>query len=268
MANRTRPDARRRKHTAARRRQVHRQYGVSVAVPRLSTGTASLSGSRVLAFVVFLAMVALLLWFWLDLRFYVFDVEIVGNALVSSDEVYRASLLEGRSIFYVNRADVARNIRESIPGVMDVRVQCQLPARVRISIHEQDVRFIWRTGGTTFLVDGEGLVLKADDGRDGDLIAIQDLDKRPLKPGDYVDRVVLSAASHLHDLIPGAKTFEYSKATGITLADARGWRVYFGDDQQLPQKVALMHALLDKLAREGRSIKVLDLRFVANPYYE
>lgn len=237
-------------------------------MPRLSTGTASLSGSRVFALLVFLAMVALLLWFWLDLRFYVFDVEIEGNALVSTDDVYRTSLLEGRSIFYVNRADVVRNIREAIPGVRGVQVQCQLPAWVRISIHEQDVRFIWRTAGAAFLVNGEGLVLKADDGRSVDLISIQDLDKRPLTPGDHVDPVALNAASHLHELIPGAKTFEYSKATGITLADARGWRVYFGDDQQLLQKVALMQALLDRLAREGRSIKLLDLRFVTNPYYE
>lgn len=237
-------------------------------MPRLRVGAASMSSSRVLALAISLAMVVLLFWFWLDLRFYVFDVEIKGNELVSADEVYRASLLEGRSIFYVNRADVAKNIRETIPGVMEVQVECQLPASVRISIHEQDVCFIWRTAGATFLVNGEGLVLKTDDGRNGKLIAIQDLDKRPLKPGDRVDQIALSAASHLHELIPGAKTFEYSKALGIILADARGWRVYFGDDQQLPQKVALMQALLDRLAREGRSIRLLDLRFLANPYYE
>lgn len=237
-------------------------------MPRLRLGATSVSGSRVLALAISLTMVALLLWFWWDLRFYVFEAEIEGNTLVHADEIYRASLLEGRSIFYVNRADVARNILETIPGVVDVQVACQLPAQVRISIHEQDICFIWRTAGVAFLVNGEGLILKTDDGRNGNLITIQDLDKRSFKPGDHVDRIALSAASQLHELMPGVKTFEYSQAIGIILADARGWRVYFGDDQQLPQKVALMRALLDRLMREGRAIKLLDLRFIANPYYE
>jgi cell division septal protein FtsQ len=251
-----------------RRRRVHRQYGISVAMPRLRVGTTGISGSRVLALAMSLAMVALLCWFWLDLRFYVFDAEIEGNALINADEVYRASLLEGRSIFYVNRADIAENIRQGIPGVADVRVDCQLPARVRMVIREQDVRFVWRTAGTAFLVNGEGLVLKVNDVGDGNWITIHDLDNQPLKPGDRVEQAALNAASRLRELIPSAKDFEYSKGTGIILTDARGWRVYFGDDQQLSRKVAMMHALLDKLAREGRSIKLLDLRFVANPYYE
>ncbi len=150
MTNKRNPDARRGKHTAVHRRQAQRQYGISVATPRLRVSAASMSGSRVLALAISLAMVALLLWFWWDLRFYVFDAEIEGNTLVSADEVYRASLLEGRSIFYVNRADVAKSIREAIPGVMDVRVEYQLPAQVRISIAEQDVRFIWRTAESAF----------------------------------------------------------------------------------------------------------------------
>ncbi len=110
--------------------------------------------------------------------------------------------------------------------------------------------------------------MKADDGRNGNLITIEDLDRRSVKQGGRVDRIALSTASHLHELIPGAKAFQYSKAIGIILVDARGWRVYFGDDQQLPEKVALMRTVFDRLAREGRSIKLLDVRFVANPYYE
>lgn len=237
-------------------------------MPRLRVGAASMSGSRVLALMIFLAMVALLIWFWVDLRFYVFEAEIVGNTLVGADEVYHASLLEGMSIFYVNRANVIQNIREMIPGVVRVRVECQLPAHVRIVICEQDVRFVWHTAGVAFLVDGDGLVLKVDDGRDKSLLIIHDLDNRPLKPGERVDRVVLNAVSRLRELMPGVKTFEYAKAIGVILTDARGWRVYFGDDQQLSEKVATMCVILDRLAKEGRSAKFIDLRFVSSPYYE
>lgn len=237
-------------------------------MPRLRVGTASISGSHVLAMMIFLAMVALLIWFWVDLRFYVFEAEIEGNTLVSTDEIYQASLLEGMSIFYVCPADVVKNIRKAIPGVVGVHVKCQLPNRVHISIREQDVHFIWHTAGAAFLVDDEGLVLKMYDGRDGSLITIRDLDNRPLKPGDHVERVPLSTASRLRELLPGVKTFEYAQAIGIILTDARGWRVYFGDDQRLSEKVATMYAMLDKLAKEGRAVRLIDLRFVSSPYYE
>jgi cell division septal protein FtsQ len=149
-----------------------------------------------------------------------------------------------------------------------VYVQCQLPGRVAVQISEQDVRYLWRSGDMAFLVDRDGSILKVDDGAHAGLLAIQDLDNRQLHPGDQVDRAALNTAGRLHSLLPEVQVLEYSAAKGISLSDARGWRVYFGDEQELAEKVATLQALLLKLTQENKSVKVIDLRFVDSPCYQ
>jgi hypothetical protein len=116
-------------------------------------------------------------------------------------------------------------------------------------------------------VDGEGKVLKVDDGSHEGLISIRDLDDRPLEPGDQVDRVALRTAQHLHSLLPEVTGFEFSRDKGISLVDVRGWRIYFGDDQSVSEKVASMHAVLQKIADRRDSVQVIDVRFVGSPFY-
>jgi cell division septal protein FtsQ len=216
-----------------------------------------------------LASTLLLLgWFFVDLRFYVYAAQVQGNSLIAAEEVYRAGGLPGMSIFYIDRQQVARAIEGGIPGVVQARVQCQLPDRVSVQIREQDVHYVWRGANTAFLVDGEGSILKVDDGAHSELVVIQDLDNLQLHPGDQVSRAALTAAGRLHSLLPEVRVFEYSAAKGISLSDSRGWRVCFGDAQDLQQKVAILQALLQNLAQERRSVKVIDLRFVDSPSYQ
>ena len=252
------------------------RLGGSGLLTRLRLQALDLTASRAAALMLLCAMMALLIWFFVDERFYVYAAEVRGNSLVSAEEVYRAGGLHSMSIFYIDRQQVAQDIEHRVPSVAQVRVQCQLPGRVSVQIREQDVRYLWRSADMAFLVDGEGRILKVDDGYSlagGDgahagLAAIQDLDNRQLRPGDQVDRVALNAAGRLHALLPEVQAFEYSAAKGISLSDARGWRVYFGDDQELVEKVATLQALLLKLAQEHKSVKVIDLRFVQSPCYQ
>jgi hypothetical protein len=162
---------------------------------------------------------------------------------------------------------VADDICRQVVGVVGVQIDCQLPGRVRIHIREQEAAFVWHAMGTAFLVDGEGQVLKADDGSHEGLLSIRDLDDSQLEPGDEVDRVALDTADRLHGLLPDVWAFEYSKEQGVSLLDARGWRICFGDDQSLVEKVASMHAIVKKIVSAGDSVKLIDLRFVGSPYY-
>jgi cell division septal protein FtsQ len=244
------------------------QYANSRLLPRLRLEALELNASRTLALFLAATMMALLVWFFADERFYVYTAQIQGNSLVTADEVYRAGGLHAMSIFYIDRQKVAQGIASGIAGVTQVRVQCRLPARVSVRIYEQDVRYLWRRADASFLVDGEGHILKADDGTHAGLLVIQDLDNQPVQPGGKVDVVALTAVGRLHGILPEVQVFEYSRDRGVSLSDARGWRVYFGDDQQLTEKVATLQALLDKLTRENQSVRVIDLRFVASPYYQ
>lgn len=237
-------------------------------LPRLRLGAAGFTWSKVLASLILSAMVALLVWFFVDPRFYVYGAEVRGDTLVSAADVYRASGLDTMSIFYVNRGQVADNIGRQVVGVVGVQIDCQPPARVHILIREQEAAFVWHTMGTALLVDGEGQVLKVDDGPHEGLLSVQDLDNRTLGPGDQVDRVALNTVDRLHSLLPDVWTFEYSQVWGVSLLDARGWRIRFGDDESLVEKVATMHAIVKRIVSTGESVKLIDLRFLGSPYYE
>jgi cell division septal protein FtsQ len=244
------------------------QYTAGGVLPRLRLQTLKLNASRTMALFLAVVMMGLLIWFFVDERFYVYAAEVHGNALATADEVYRASGLHTMSVFYVDRQKTVQNIAQHLPSVSQVRVQCSLPGHVSIQVSEEDVRYIWRLADAAFLTDAHGLILKEDDGAHVGLVVVQDLDNKPVRPGDQVDRVALNAAGRLHGLLPEVQVFEYSAARGISLSDARGWRVYFGDDQRLAEKVATLQAMLFKLEQEHRSAKAIDLRFEGSPYYQ
>jgi cell division septal protein FtsQ len=250
-------------------RQPHAYgYNAGRVWPGLRLQAAPLSGSRKLAVLLFVAVLALVAWCFLDSRFYIYEYEVSGNVLLSAAEVYKASGLESMSAFYLDRAKVVRQIQQAIPGVTAVRVEYRWPSQVILQIQEQDVRFVWHTeGGPTFLVDGSGLVLKMDAGAGGDLLDIRDLDATEYKLGDRVDRVALDAASGLHRLLPEAELFDYSRSKGISWVNEQGWRIYFGNDQELTKKVACMRTLTDRILSSGKRVEFIDVRFVDSAYY-
>jgi cell division septal protein FtsQ len=270
---------------AARRRRRRRTYALSIplslrlrrsrAKPSTSESRAAegaqsgtLRGSRLLASGLVVAMAAVLVWFAMDTQFYVFDVEISGTSLVDPREVSAASGLEGYSVFHIDTAAAADQIRLSVPGVERAFVTCRLPDRLVIHIQESDAHFCWESMGSTFLVDGQGHVLQASDEPIDGLLLIHDLDDHRLKVGDKVNPSVLGTVEQLHAFMPEARSFEHSQALGVSLQDARGWRIHFGDAEALPEKVASLNVLLQQISKRGEVVRLIDLRFVGSPYYE
>jgi cell division septal protein FtsQ len=210
-----------RKHVAARRRQ--RTYGNAVngAAAALRFGAHGISWADVPALLVLLASAVALLWFFLDTQFYVYEVDVRGTEWVSADEVYRASGLNSLSVFYVDRADIAKCICEQVPGVVQAYVECRWPNSVHIHIREGEARFVWYAGSTPLIVDRAGRILGAAGDSEG-LLVIRDLDEQLLEPGGQIDRQALDTVDRLHSLLPEADVFEYSSATGVSLLDAHG----------------------------------------------
>ncbi len=271
---------------ATRRRRRRRTFGLVVPVPlRLGRRRASLQAkkgsgakekvhrgrvnwSRALAALLLAASAGLMIWFFTDMRFYVFEADVQGTALIDPAQVYGASDLDGYSVFYVDRGAVADRIRSGVAGFEQVHVECELPNLLLIRIEEGNGRFLWQTAGMSYVLDGVGRVLQPDDGSHGPLITVRDTDDLSVEPSDKVDIVALRTAEGLHRLLPEVNTFLYSRDRGIGVQDARGWQIWFGDDQSLPKKVATMHSVLQRIARNGETVRLIDLRFVETPYYE
>jgi hypothetical protein len=243
-----------------------------------------MTGSRLLALLLVLAMSGLLAWFFLDPGFFVYQVDVQDNvaskgasgvpqtgafsALVNAEAILQASALEGISVFYIDPSKVAEDILRRLPHVSQVQVHCELPSHVGIHIAESDVRFVWRSASAAFLVDGEGRVLGAADASHDRLLSIHDLDERAVQIGGRVDLEALRAVDGLHARLPEIKSFDYSQAKGVSLYDSRGWPIYFGDDERLEEKVSSLQAVMVRILSRDEKPKFIDLRFAGSPYYE
>jgi cell division septal protein FtsQ len=212
-------------------------------------------------------MIGLIIWFAADLRFYVFAAQVQGSSLASADEIFRAAGLNGMSIFHINPGKVASDIRARIPGVEQVSVQLALPDAVELLVREGDARFVWRSLDVSYLVDGDGRVLGSGGSVANSWVTINDLDGHPVLLGGSVHKDACNAASQLQSLLPEVRSFDYSEAKGISLLDMRGWRVYFGDAQDIAHKVAVWQGIVQKLDAEGQQASVIDVRFPDAAYY-
>ncbi len=268
----------------SRRRRASRTYATAVpltqrlggllagqslprtASARLRPGLASI-GSRLLALFLALGMSGVLIWFFVDYRFFVYTTAVFGADLTSAEDIYQASGLDEMSIFYVNRRKAADQICDSLIAVQSASISCALPARVQVGVRERPAAYRWHSGVHVYLVDEDGLVLRLDDGLHEDLVTIENRDGGPLAIGDRVEPGVLRTVRQLRALLPEATVFQYSEAKGVSLTAAQGTVINFGDGRDLQAKVACVKAIQGETANAGQSAQFIDVRFVASPYY-
>jgi cell division septal protein FtsQ len=198
-------------------------------------------------------------------NFYVFDVLVEGNSVVSREEVYAAAGLEGMSIFWVNPEEVAERI-ETLPNVKAAHVTARLPARVSVAVEERRPEFIWQTGDARWWIDAEGAVVPPR-AEVSDALTLVDTDAQPLSPGQRLDPTITQAADSLRRLLPELKVMQYSQATGISFKTREGWPVYLGRGEDMDAKLTVLVALRKDLLARGVAPEFIDLRFVDRPFY-
>ena len=199
-------------------------------------------------------------------NFYVYGAEVEGNAMVTPDEVYAASGLEGMSVFWVNPDDVAAQV-EALPHVKSAQVKVRLPARVTITVEERTPELVWQTGDARWWIDAEGAVVPPRADLSGALTII-DTDAQPISPGQRLDPSILAAAHSLHRLLPELPVMYYSHTTGISFTTREGWLVYLGEGQNMDAKLTILVALRKDLLALGISPEFIDVRFVERPFYK
>jgi cell division protein FtsQ len=199
-------------------------------------------------------------------NFYVYDVEVQGNSVVTPEEVYAASGLEGMSVFWVNPAAIAQRVEE-LPNVKAAQVKVRLPARVVVAVQERAPALVWQTGEARWWVDGEGTVvpLRAEI---PDALTIVDADAQPVSAGQVLDPSILEATQALRQLLPELRVLNYSQATGISFKTREGWPVYLGDGRQMMAKLTVLVTLRKDLLARGASPEFIDVRYVDKPFYK
>src|SRR5439155_15266344 len=218
-------------------------------------------------------------------RFRVRSVRIQGNVLLSRAEVESVAAVTGVNVFWVDRGQIAARLR-SLPLVQRAEVSATLPDIVEIAIVERQPAAFWVSGDRSYLVDREGVILKAVDAetqqaracagqpcdpRLAPLPTVAQLDGKPLSAGDRVDPNALATSARLALLLPAVGVeplgFEWSRDFGLEVPTRDGWRARFDGGGNVELQVASLRAIRDEITRTKSVTEVIDVRFGDRPYF-
>ncbi|MCS7050203.1 MAG: FtsQ-type POTRA domain-containing protein [Thermomicrobium sp.] len=181
-------------------------------------------------------------------------VVVNGNRLTFAESIVRESGVLGQSVFRVDTQAVADRLARH-PAIAAATVRALYPDSVVIDLVEREPASVWVTGGTSWLVDGEGRVI--GDGEAAVLPHVQVGGDLALQPGGRVPRTVARALPVLTQRFADRLIqFEYRPADGLVVVFQGGERIVFGDAERLPEQLAVIEALVAR----GMSWFHLDLR--------
>jgi len=246
------------------------RYDAAVAQGRLQvrprTGARSRWRPRLVSFLLALGLLGTLGYCFLSDTFYVYEATVSGNSLLSADEVFQQTAMQGYSIFFID-PKVAEERLTVLPDVRQVKVTLSLPGHMTIEVREREARVVWQRGEVRYGVDEDGFTVSLP-GDTQPAIVITDLDATPLQLGDRVDLAAVAAAETYHSLLPHVSQFQYSRAQGLGYQTEHGWRVYLGDGGGAGLKVAIVEALVERLANQAQRVTYIDVRFPDSPLYQ
>jgi cell division septal protein FtsQ len=226
--------------------------------------------AKLAALAVLLGAVALLYHVATSSSYYVSDVTVDGNRLLIAQEVVDAAAVSGVHILWVNGRQTSQRLL-SLPAVESADVQVIFPRRVAVRLVERVPHAQWQVGGGTFLVDESGRIIGPAP-RDSAFPLLRESRGGTLQAGDYVPAEAVRAAAQLSESLPAvwrpvSGGFEYDSEGGVSVTTRVGWRVRFGDDSDLPLKLAAFQALAAEIERAGARVQLVDVRFPGRPYY-
>jgi cell division protein FtsQ len=209
-------------------------------------------------------------------RFRVEQVTVLHQSASAEQAITRATQLTqvvGQNIFLLNTSRVAREVA-MVPSVLSARVVARFPNTVEIELVERVPVVRWHSSAGAFLVDDQGLVLAeatAESGFPGDaVLGIRDTTGLEIRVGEHVDQRTILAARELAKALPSAgaqaREVEYAPQ-GLVLVTDGGWRVIFGNTDDLNAKLANLTGIVELARQQGLKLATVDLRPKDRPFF-
>jgi hypothetical protein len=145
------------------------------ALPRLRVGW------RLLSFFLVALFGAAVYFAWTLPMFRVTGTTLVGNQILSTEEINAALDLGGTPIFLLMPADMETALRLTFPEITSVKVTVDLPNKVTATVTERQPIIRWEQGGGFTWVDAQGVALRPR-GEMGGLVAVNASGAPPAGP--------------------------------------------------------------------------------------
>lgn len=263
--------AREKEDLARRRREKARAE--RAATPRRKLRLAGAILRRIPMLLLLLGLIAVVGYVSADAKFFVYEASVVGAKFVDAGRIYEAAGVHEQNIFWINPRDVAQRIIE-MEGIRTVRVQCDLPAKVRIEVEERKPVLVWRSlpQEKDWWLDRDGVVLPyGGDPHASETLYVIDSDARHMETGQRLQPdAVVPSVLQLARALPDVKVLYYQADRGLSFIQQEGnrnWPVYVGGIENLERKIEVMRALNSHLTAKGIRPRYVDVRWSDRPVY-
>jgi len=257
-----------------RRRRKSRRYRTSVPF-RISVPFTPVAGARLLgsgwnvskmASFLLIGGLAVLLYQMSDShKFFVYNAQIGGNSLLTTEQVYAASGVHEQSIYWLQQSEIAARL-EAHPYVKRADIHFQLPGEVSIQLTERLPRIVWISAAGERWIDAEGMTLPALGEPRPPLLLVDDSGRAAQEDGTLQPAIAGSILS-ISELLPEVSQFRYDATWGLLFQSEHGWSVALGDSSRMKLKVGVLTTIQDAILARGEHPQLVDIRFPDSPYY-
>jgi cell division septal protein FtsQ len=281
-----------------RRSNAKRRFDVSLPIAGAEMRLPSLPrvriGWRLLSLALTIFFGFLLYQFWNSPAYKVQAAEVEGLKRLSSTEVNAVLNLSDEPIYAVDVAAAQDRLEKAFPEFSEVSVAVALPNKVTVSLSERQPVLVWQQDGRTMLVDQSGVAfpVRGESVPEGlPVVAAQDTSQSilpmvlsaeaytSLEAAQAAQQAAQAAASSLlSDKMvaavlalakdaPANTPLVYDNQRGLGWQDERGWKVYFGDAQDIKMKINVYNAMVAQLSAQDIQPSLISVEFVHSPYY-
>jgi cell division septal protein FtsQ len=262
LRQRERPEPRRVEPRRTRTPAIYRGADAPITSADHVEGRAFIRWRYVSGFVVVCLLIVLAVFFISD-SFYIHRIAVTGLEAMTLDEVYQLTGIADTHLFWVDPVEVRRNLLTS-PTIADAQVVVSWNAPlVQVLIQEREPALLWQQGENSQWLDLQGRIMQQRGVR-SDLLVVT-AEGEP--SDDDVSAQTVNGALQIRALLSGVTQLRYSTATGLGYDDPRGWQVWFGDGDDIPEKILIYNAIVEDLQARAIQPRLINVSNPDAPYY-
>ena len=153
-----------------------------------------------------------------------------GSQRISTQEVFAASQVEGRSIMLVRPADVAQRVA-AVPGIASVGVHVRLPNQVLIDVREQLPLVAWQGITTTVWLSAGGSEVPQAGAPPS--LHLTDQSGTPVSESRPTWDAILPQLAEFQQMLPDQSGTFVRQIRRALFRAPEGWTVWLGNDGAL-----------------------------------
>lgn len=213
----------------------------------------------------------------LDPFYQIEAVEVSGNKLTPKESLtsFSDKRVEGffssRSLIFLNRRELKKEILDSYPHIESVEVVRSFPDRVEIKITEREKEAIWcNFEDRCFEVDFSGTLFKKAEDTEGELLIFDEIRENPQIGQRVIDNEKIVA---IFGIIESLEDLSISKVIvpnreDLFLKSELGPEIRFSNSYDIERQLERLRILLSSEIETLNDIEYIELRYGSRVFYK